>query len=64
MGEGQHLSNLGLAYSDLGETRKAIEYYERALEISQEIGDKKGRRNALGQPGLGLLPSGRYTKGY
>src|SRR5689334_14310419 len=29
--EGAHLGNLGLAYSGLGETRKAIEHYERAL---------------------------------
>ena len=36
--EGAHLGNLGLAYSDLGQVEKAIEYYHQALAIAQEIG--------------------------
>ncbi len=39
--EGVHLGNLGLAYADLGDARKAIEYYELALAIAKEIGDKR-----------------------
>ncbi len=35
--EGRHMGNLGLAYADLGEKRRAIEYYEQALAISREI---------------------------
>ena len=34
---GAILGNLGLAYDNQGETRKAIEYYEQALKIAQEI---------------------------
>ena len=30
------LGNLGLSYSDLGEPRKAIEYYEQALKIEYD----------------------------
>ena len=41
------LGNLGLAYSDLGKPRKAIEYYEQALKISREIGDRRGEGAAL-----------------
>ena len=33
------LSNLGLAYADLGDARRAIGYYEQALQISREVGD-------------------------
>ena len=40
--EGVHLGNLGNAYADLGEPRKAIEYYEQALKIAREIGDRQG----------------------
>jgi tetratricopeptide (TPR) repeat protein len=40
--EGAHLGNLGLAYADLGETRRAIEFYEQTLEIDREIGDRRG----------------------
>ncbi|MEA1895455.1 MAG: tetratricopeptide repeat protein [Euryarchaeota archaeon] len=29
--------NLGLAYSDLGQVEKAIEYYENSLTIGKEI---------------------------
>lgn len=46
-GEGNRLGNLGLAYSKLDETAKAIEYYKKALEISREIGDRQGEGNSL-----------------
>jgi tetratricopeptide (TPR) repeat protein len=46
-GEGIALSNLGIAYKNLGEYRKAIEFYEKALLIAQEIGDHRGKGNAL-----------------
>jgi len=51
-GEGNHLENLGNAYSDLGQVEKAIEYYEQALVISKEIGDKRGEGNRLGNLGV------------
>ena len=49
--EGSHLGNLGLAYADLGQTRKAIEYHEKALGIAREIGGRRGEGNALGNLG-------------
>ena len=50
-GEGAHLGNLGLAYSNLGEVRRAIEYYEQALTIAREINDRRGEGNRLGNLG-------------
>jgi len=41
-GEGADLGNLGAAYADLGEPRRAIEYYEAALAIARAIGDRRG----------------------
>ena len=41
-GEGQDLGNLGNAYLQLGDTRRAIGYYELALAIRREIGDAMG----------------------
>ena len=35
------VKQLGNAYSDLGEFRKAIEYYNEAYIIAKEIGDKR-----------------------
>jgi tetratricopeptide (TPR) repeat protein len=49
--EGAHLSNLGNAYDNLGETRKAIEYNEQALIITREIGDRRGEGYALSNLG-------------
>jgi len=51
-GEGNRLSNLGIAYRALGETRRAIEYYEQALAIAREIGDRRGEGTDL--RGLGI----------
>jgi tetratricopeptide (TPR) repeat protein len=46
-GEGYALCNLGNAYRDLGETHRAIEFYEQYLAIAREIGDRRGEGTAL-----------------
>ena len=52
-GEAADLGNLGLAYADPGDTRRAIEYHEQALAIDREIGDRRGE--AIASWNLGLL---------
>jgi tetratricopeptide (TPR) repeat protein len=47
-GEGAALGNLGTAYANVGETRRAIEHHEQYLAIAREIGDRLGEGNALG----------------
>ena len=49
--EGQHSGNLGLAYADLGETRRAIEFHEQALAALREIKDRRGEGATLGNLG-------------
>ena len=46
-GEGVALGNLGIAYAALGETRRAIQFYEQQLAIVREIGDRRGEGNDL-----------------
>ena len=56
------LGNLGLAYSDLGETRKAIEYYEQDLAIARETGDRRGEGMTLGNLGNAYSDLGEPRK--
>jgi tetratricopeptide (TPR) repeat protein len=56
--EGIHLGNLGLAYADLGEPRRAIEFYDQALAISREIGDRGDEGADLGALGLAYADLG------
>jgi hypothetical protein len=60
--EGVHLGNLGNAYADLGETRKAIEFYEQHRDIAREIGDRRGEGNALGNLGNAYAALGETRK--
>ena len=61
--EGNALGNLGNAYADLGEARKAIEFYEQALIIAREIGDKRNEGNWLGNLGNALHGLGEKERG-
>ena len=60
--EGYAIGNLGLAYADLGEARKAIEFYEQALVIYREIGDHRGEGKALNNLGLAYADLGETRK--
>ena len=41
------LTNLGGTYALLGEPRRAIDFYEQALVIAREIGDRGGEGHTL-----------------
>jgi tetratricopeptide (TPR) repeat protein len=45
--EAWHLGNLGVAYADLGDSRRAIELHEQCLAIAREIGDLHIEGDAL-----------------
>ena len=46
------MGSLGDAYRVLGEPQRAIEFFEQALPIMREIGDRSGEGIALGNLGL------------
>ena len=52
-----------VAYADLGEVHKAIEFYEKSLVIKREIGDRRGEGNALGNLGIALYGLGEKERG-
>ncbi|WKZ38706.1 MAG: tetratricopeptide repeat protein [Anaerolineales bacterium] len=60
--ESYNLNKLGLAYSALGDARKAIEYYEQALAIARDIGDRKSEGGILGNVGLAYSALGDARK--
>jgi len=57
-----HLGNLGNAYSNLNETRMAIDCHLQALDISRKIGHKKDEGNHLGSLGLDYEALGETSK--
>jgi tetratricopeptide (TPR) repeat protein len=60
--EGYALGNLGIAWVDLGETRKGIEFYEQRIAIAREIGDRKGEGAVLGNLGVAWKNLGETRK--
>lgn len=60
--EGQTLGNLGIAYDELGEYHRAIEYQEKRLEIVCEISDRQGEGRCLGNLGTAYYSMGEYHR--
>jgi tetratricopeptide (TPR) repeat protein len=56
--ESEFLCNLGSAYSALGQAKKAIEYYNKALKIAREIENRQGEGATLGNLGNAHLTLG------
>jgi len=61
-GEGNALGNLGTAYKNLGETRRAIEFHEQALPILRKIGDRRGEGGVLGNLGTAYAALGETRR--
>lgn len=51
LGEAVALGNLGIVYQTRGELDRAIEFYEKALAINQELGRKQGMATDYGNLG-------------
>jgi len=60
--EGWFLGNLGIAYRNLGEVRRAIGLYEQVLTIMREIGDRRGEGTALGNLGSAYADLGEVQR--
>ncbi|HKX32796.1 MAG TPA: tetratricopeptide repeat protein [Blastocatellia bacterium] len=54
-------SNLGFAYHALGETRRAIEFSQQALEITRRTGDRKGELRALSTLSIAYITLGEAS---
>src|ERR1017187_5150929 len=47
-GEGSHLGNLGVAYAELGQAKKAISFFKQQFVIAHKLGNVNGECSALG----------------
>ncbi|AKB44301.1 tetratricopeptide repeat protein [Methanosarcina vacuolata] len=56
------LGNLGIAYNQIGETKKAIEYYELALELSRNIGNRNSEGSLLCNLGISYRDLSKFEK--
>ncbi|HKR96602.1 MAG TPA: tetratricopeptide repeat protein, partial [Candidatus Angelobacter sp.] len=55
------LSNIGVAYSTLGNYTKALDYYQQSLALKEQIGDKAGIAHALAGIGCLYFSQGNYA---
>ncbi|MHB8118725.1 MAG: tetratricopeptide repeat protein [Methanothrix sp.] len=60
--ESIHTGNLGIAYKNMGDARKAIEFCEQALAIDREIGNIRNEGGHLGNLGLAYSTMGDAKK--
>ncbi len=59
---GYLLGSLGVLYGQIGSYKKAIQYIEKALAISQEIGDRRGEGSHLNNLGFALINVNKYKE--
>jgi tetratricopeptide (TPR) repeat protein len=62
MGEGISLTNIGGVYWNLGQYSQALNYYQQALAVSREIGDRSGEGYILSSMGGVYSNQGDYTQ--
>lgn len=60
--EGIMFGNLGIAYRNLGDTKRAIQFLEQDLVIVRELRDRRGEGVALGSLGNVYLSSGDFQQ--
>jgi len=60
--EGVALGTLGLAYRNVGETQRAIQFHEQHLTIARELGDRRGEGTVLWNMSLSLDQLGQRAK--
>jgi tetratricopeptide (TPR) repeat protein len=56
------LGSLGVLYDQIGSYKKAIQYLEKALAISQEIGDRRGEGSHLNSLGFAIINENKYKE--
>ena len=58
----QTFNNLGLVYKSKGEWERAIEFYQKDLEISEKLGDRHGMAQTFNNLGLVYQSKGEWDR--
>ncbi|MCZ6622707.1 MAG: tetratricopeptide repeat protein, partial [Deltaproteobacteria bacterium] len=61
-GEIAHLGNMASLYTDLGKTSRAIELYQRRLEIARDIGNRQDESKIMSDLGLAYATLGETNR--
>jgi CHAT domain-containing protein/Tfp pilus assembly protein PilF len=61
-GQAATLHNLGVVYTELGQYFQALEFYQKALAIQREIGDKLGEGTTLNSIGSVYYEQGKTSQ--
>lgn len=56
------LNQIGNSYTNLGNSERAIEYYQQALQFTRKIGDRWGEGAALSNLGIAYSRLGQYKR--
>jgi serine phosphatase RsbU (regulator of sigma subunit)/TPR repeat protein len=56
------LNNLGIISQESGDNKKALEYYDKSMEMQKKVGNKKGVAAALNNIGLVYDDYGNFSK--
>lgn len=59
-GEANALNNIGMANADMGDTERALDYFDQSLAIYQSLNQKRGQADALDNLGYAYYLLGRY----
>ncbi len=61
-GEANTLNNIGLTYAEMGDTDRALDYFNQALAIYQSLGQKRGQADSLDNLGYAQYLLGAYDE--
>lgn len=62
MGEAQTLNSIGMTYADMGDTDRALEYFNQSLALCQSLSQKRGQADALDNLGYANYLRGAYAE--
>lgn len=61
-GEANALNNIGMTYAEMGDTDRALDYFNQSLALYQSLADRRGQANSLDSLGYAHYLLGSYDE--